>query len=100
MANRLGDDDRKAIDLIMDRANTVSEVGYAAPSPAVTQARLRAVQRVLSLLEQMPAMDPPEGLADRTVNQVLQHADSPTVSEELAQRQLQERLMGDPRQSA
>jgi hypothetical protein len=84
MTRKLNESDRAAVDLIFDRMNAAATTGgrstgnghdgngggvdgvYAATG-AVSEERLAAVQKVLSLLDEMPAIEPPADLAVRTL---------------------------------
>jgi hypothetical protein len=77
MTRKLNDADRAAVDLMFDRINAAADGGngnggnnvYAAAG-AVPEERLAAVQKVLSLLDEMPAIEPPTDLAARTIARV------------------------------
>ena len=72
MTRKLNEADRAAVDLMFDRINTAANGGngsdgvYAAAG-AVSEERLAAVQKVLSLLDEMPSIEPPADLAARTI---------------------------------
>lgn len=70
MKNKLRDEDRRALDLLLDRGPTAASakagVQYAAADMGVRE-RLPRVQKVLQLLDAMPAIDPPKGLVERTM---------------------------------
>jgi hypothetical protein len=67
--------DRRAIDLLLDRkaSGQVNEV-FAVPARETFEKRLESVERVLNLLESLPAMEPPEDLTSRTLERI-DHAD-------------------------
>ena len=76
MTRKLNEADRAAVDMLFDRINAASNGGngngdsvYAAAG-AVSEERLAAVQKVLSLLDEVPAMEPPADLAVRTLQRV------------------------------
>jgi hypothetical protein len=68
MTTQLRDDDRRAVDVVMDRTPSADgEVGvYVDPGHAPVE-RIYAVERVLSLLQAMPAAEPAPDLAARTM---------------------------------
>jgi hypothetical protein len=88
MTLRLRDEDRRAVDLLLDRAATGSGVhpagagngngnyahhGHGASFSQVSgdvQSRLPAVQKVLQVLDMMPAEEPPQDLLGRTLRRV------------------------------
>ena len=77
MTRKLNEADRAAVDLMFDRINAAANGGngtggdriYAAAG-AVSEERLNAVQKVLSLLDEMPSIEPPADLAVRTLARV------------------------------
>jgi hypothetical protein len=91
---KLSDDNRRAIDLMLDRGTAASSAtgasfssrdgmsaasGYVShTSPADTQS-VQAVQRVLDLLSLLPSEEPPADLVERTIARIEQ-AVSPTAA--------------------
>ena len=73
MTKRLSQEDRKAVDLLLDRTligsdgNGGSFVSHATIAP---QARLESVERVLRVLEAMPAPEPSADLIERTMQRI------------------------------
>jgi len=68
MTRKLTDDDRRAVDLLLDHGagnSTVTRVASAVP-----QKRLKAAERVLSLLGEMPAQEPPVDLVAKTMQRI------------------------------
>ncbi len=63
-------DDRRAVDLILDRAAAHRSASETPADASVAQPNLSAVKRLLSMLDTLPAIDPPEGLAARTLVRV------------------------------
>jgi len=70
----LGEQDRDAIDLIVDRAPQAVAGGRGGGSPAVYAAadpsmarRVAQAQKVLALLQLLPAAEPPADLLNRTL---------------------------------
>ena len=85
MTLRLRDEDRRAVDLLLDRAATGSGVSpggagngngnghHGASFTQVSgdvQTRLPAVQKVLQMLDMLPAGEPPQDLLARTMRQL------------------------------
>jgi hypothetical protein len=77
MKAKLQDGDRRALDLLLDRSPTAatgkSGSVYVAAATGVRE-RIPHVQKVLQLLDALPAMDPPKDLVART----LEFIDNPT----------------------
>ena len=73
----LSADDLRAVDLLLDlgAANAHAVTRLAAPA---CQRRVAAATRLLSMLDRLPAGDPPAGLAARTMAKV--DAARPTVA--------------------
>jgi hypothetical protein len=74
MSNRLGDDDAYAVDLLLDQKRMLnnSDGGsgvYRAIGDSVAK-RIGAVEFLLHTIGQMPAGDPPAGLAARTIERI------------------------------
>ena len=90
---RLRDEDRRAVDLLLDRAATGAGVspagagngngngngnghghahaaGSFTPPSADVQARIPAVQNVLKMLDMLPAEEPPQDLLGRTLRRL------------------------------
>jgi hypothetical protein len=69
MKPKLKDEDRRALDLLLDRSPTAA--GRSAPVFAAADAgvrdRLPRVQKVLHLLDALPADEPPKDLVARTM---------------------------------
>ena len=64
-------EDRRALDLLLDRSSAVAGSGAAGYSdPGVSQERLAGVERVLRTLDMMPATEPPADLLDRTLRRI------------------------------
>ena len=81
MTRKLNEADRAAVDLMFDRLNAAQHNGggngngngsdgVVSMAGAVAEARLGAVQRILSTLEQMPAPEPSSDLVIRTLQRV------------------------------
>lgn len=69
MKTKLRDEDRRALDLMLDRMPAASGNGGAvyAAAQGASQARIARVQEILQVLDLMPAADPPKDLVDRTM---------------------------------
>ena len=73
MTKRLGESDRRAVDLLLDRttgAEGNGNGGYVAHAQPATEPGIQAVQRVLSLLDVMPADEPAADLIARTMARI------------------------------
>ena len=74
MTKRLGESDRRAVDLLLDRSagaeNGNGNGGYVAHAQPATEPGLQSVQRVLSLLDLMPADEPSADLMTRTLARI------------------------------
>jgi len=83
MSMRLKSEDRQAIDLLLERPDghgdtpSVNQI-FAKPVKGRMEKRLDSVERVLDLLETMPAMDPPADLLSRTLRRVEEASLEPT----------------------
>lgn len=68
------EEDRRAIDLLLDRTAVVTGEGARMSAYAATDGLLRqsvaSVEKVLSLLDNMPSTDPPRQLLNRTLRYV------------------------------
>jgi hypothetical protein len=75
------------VDLILDRGNAagMSGDGFVAMSGAVAEGRVSAVKRVLSVLSEMPAVEPPVDLAVKTLQRVARMGGSPATRPTSAQ---------------
>jgi hypothetical protein len=63
----LSEPDRRAIDLLL---NNAAAVQLSAPADPVPPERLKAVKDLLSCLDQMPPIDLPIGLAQKTIDRI------------------------------
>jgi len=89
MTRKLNEADRAAVDLMFDRINSAANGGrsngngndgFYAATAAVSEERLNAVQKVLSLLDEMPQIEPPADLAARTIARVNRDASVGTAA--------------------
>jgi hypothetical protein len=70
MSTRLNDDDRRAVDMLLDRQTEPGKSGFVASMQPVFTDRLNSVERLLNMLEQIPAAEPPANLVARTLRRV------------------------------
>jgi len=68
MNRKLSDEDRRAVDLLLDHG--VTSGGITRVASAVPQRRLAAAERVLKLIGQMPADEPSIDLVATTMDRV------------------------------
>lgn len=84
MTKRLGDDDARAVDLLLNKTNT-AKAGtggrgnggarvYATPVGDAVAGRIGVVESMFRLLAEMPAADPAPDLVARTLNYVQRRA--------------------------
>ncbi|MGA3066942.1 MAG: hypothetical protein ABSF29_08860 [Tepidisphaeraceae bacterium] len=69
MADRLNDEDRRAVDLVMDRPDGENSEAFA-QGPAPSSLRVQSVEKILALLQLMPAHEPSPDLAARTLRTI------------------------------
>ena len=88
MSKKLGDDDRRAVDLLLDesagngkaRGNGNGQGGYASSVDPALHQRLQAAEKVLQLLAEMPAPEPSPDLVAKTLRRIAEHQlEHPTV---------------------
>jgi len=73
MKRKLKDEDRQAVDLVLDTFPAVGrEDGVVAIAGTPTEQRVQTVDQILSTLSQMPAIDPPDDLVERTLRRIEQ----------------------------
>ena len=77
MSTQLGDQDRRAVDLLLDRSagpadGSATASMYAAPSQDGFEKRMKSVEDLLRLLDWMPVDDPPLDLMNRTMARIEQ----------------------------
>src|SRR5439155_24752287 len=75
MRIRLDDEDRRAVDLLLERATGIGDMPpldqlFRAPVASGFERRLDAAEKLLGLLEQISVEDPPADLALRTIQRV------------------------------
>lgn len=79
MTRKLIEADRAAVDLLLDRTNAATTIATASANPGdsvfamagpVSDQRLEAVRKFLSLLDEIPVTEPPADLASRAIARV------------------------------
>jgi hypothetical protein len=70
MNKKLGDEDRRALDLFLNRENPNNSAGVFVAPGTVTPKRVESVEKILTVLQNMPASDPPRDLVSRTLQRV------------------------------
>jgi hypothetical protein len=75
MRTRLDNEDRRAVDLLLERASGIGdtppvELLFKAPVIGNFERRIDAVDKLLELLDNMPADDPPPDLVGRTLQRI------------------------------
>jgi hypothetical protein len=68
MQRKLNEEDRRAVDLLLDHG--ASQSGVTRVAHAVPQKRLTAAERVLKLIGQMPAEEPAIDLVAATMDRI------------------------------
>ena len=69
MSRKLSDDDRRAVDLLLDHGTTNGN-GMTRVAAHVSQKRLAAAEKMLKLIGQMPAEEPPANLVEKTLRRI------------------------------
>ena len=86
MSLNLRDEDRRAVDLLLDRSPAAAATshngngdagGTVFAQPGVAQERLNRAERMLRMLDMLPAVDPPQDLVARTMRRLDETAASP-----------------------
>jgi hypothetical protein len=89
MTRKLIDEDRQAVDLVLDTFTTVGqEDGTVAVAGTPVEQRVQSVQQILSALSQMPAVEPPDDLIERTLRRIEQVPHQAQLPEYLGPDQL------------
>jgi hypothetical protein len=71
MTWKLGEADRRAVDLVLNRDfPKKGQVGQFVASMQTTPQRIDSVEKILSLLQELPIADPPADLAGKTLKRV------------------------------
>jgi hypothetical protein len=85
MGKRLSEDDAQAVDLLLDRSNTISDGAagaFARPLGDETVKRLGAAETIFRLLAETPAADPPADLVKKTMDRIRERGNQPSAIEE------------------
>jgi hypothetical protein len=80
MTRKLNEQDRAAVDLVLDRFAAVGRDNgmISTLSQGAPEERVQSVEQILSVLSQMPAPEPEEDLVTRTLRRIDQiHANAP-----------------------
>lgn len=85
MNKRLITEDRHAVDLLLSRpepnsAKPLVEMVFARPMKSSFESRLNAVEKVLSLLDNLPAPEPAADLVARTMDRITTAQLEPTAA--------------------
>ncbi len=70
LGRKLSVDDQKALDVVLDHSANAAHSKLTRHAAAVPPRRLTAVSKLLNLLGELPAMDPPSGLNARTMQRI------------------------------
>jgi hypothetical protein len=75
MARKLTNDDGRMVDMLLNGGGAAMENPpltqvFSNPRPEMFEMRLESVEKVLSLLDLMPASDPPADLISRTMDRI------------------------------
>lgn len=68
MTKQLGDADRRAVDLVLDRSLLDNAGGFVQPN--LPPHHVHSVEKILSLLHYLPVDEPPADLVNRTLRRV------------------------------
>jgi hypothetical protein len=71
---KLSIDDQKAVDVILDHGATGGKPGLTRMAAPAHHRRVAAASKVLSLLAELPEIEPPADLISRTMAMIDQHA--------------------------
>jgi len=66
-------DDQKAVDVCLDHIVAAGKTGITRIATPVQQRRLTSASKLLALLAELPAIDPPEDLVARTMERIDRH---------------------------
>lgn len=69
MAKQLSPEDRRAVDLVLDRESVGSNALYAAVTNGMGK-RIHAVENLLRMLDTLPAEDPAPNLVSRVMDRI------------------------------
>ena len=77
MSARLSQEDRQAVDLLLDRSPTAGTGAPVFASAPGSGERVARVQKLLHLLDAMPQVEPPKNLVGRTLRFIDEAAQHP-----------------------
>ena len=98
MLQRLGDEDGRAVDLLLDKTASAGQTTmYAVPGNDGFDKRVNSVAGLLRLLDAMPATEPPADLTLRTLERIEQRGWSTTQAPTGAAAPLHPGAQLDPR---
>lgn len=105
MVKRLSDDDRRAVDLLLERPNGVGDTPsveqlFRAPVQGSFERRLEAAEKLLSLLDEMPTEEPPPQLVARTLQRIRELELEPTAPTDATIATTRAAVAGDARPHA
>lgn len=66
-------DDQKAIDVFLNHTAELGKTGLTRIAEPIAQRRLNAASSLLSILAELPVIEPPAGLIVRTMERIDQH---------------------------
>jgi hypothetical protein len=69
--------DQKAIDVLLDHSASAVTTDFTRVATPVEQQRLNAATRLLSLLSELPEIDPPADLVAKTMDRIDSHLTGP-----------------------
>jgi hypothetical protein len=69
---KLGDKDRHVVDLLLDRTEKPHEPGALLKPGPIEPQRMQSIEKILSLLDELPPIEPPADLASRTLRRIKQ----------------------------
>ena len=78
---KLGDDDARAVDLLLDRTTDMKTDAFATPQGDSVAQRIGATETVFKLLAAMPAVDPPDDLTKKTMDFIRERGHQPGAIE-------------------
>jgi hypothetical protein len=81
MSRTLSDEDRRAVDLILDQGAAATNDALKKVVPLVSPKRMASVSKVFAVLGQMPAEEPPRNLIEKTMRKIDRAASNKGVSQ-------------------
>jgi len=81
MAHRLNDQDRNAVDLLLDKAPATHQNGFARGGETVSSDHVQAVEKILHMLSMDPVEEPSADMVSKTMR-FIRNAEqqAPTIS--------------------